>query len=136
MHGFKCIFQCEASCLLISEKPCGFPSVENGRIAQYYYTFESYYFPMSINQNLSFSCLAGFTTATGKREARTTCTAAGWSPEPRCFGKWAVGPGSCDNSQTGWPVNLGAPEGRRLNLSVGGDETIGPRPFLQNESIF
>uniref|UniRef100_A0A8B9XC25 Coagulation factor XIII B chain n=1 Tax=Bos mutus grunniens TaxID=30521 RepID=A0A8B9XC25_BOSMU len=69
------------------EKPCGFPSVENGRIAQYYYIFESYYFPMSINQNLSFSCLVGYTTATGKREARTTCTAAGWSPEPRCFKK-------------------------------------------------
>lgn len=69
------------------EKLCGFPSVENGRIAQYYYTFESYYFPMSINQNLSFSCLVGYTTATGKREARTTCTAAGWSPEPQCFKK-------------------------------------------------
>lgn len=69
------------------EKPCGFPSVENGRIAQYYYIFESYYFPMSINQNLAFSCLVGYTTATGKREARTTCTAAGWSPEPRCFKK-------------------------------------------------
>ncbi|EPY76298.1 hypothetical protein CB1_001441011 [Camelus ferus] len=67
------------------EKPCGFPSVENGRIAQYYYTFERYYFPMSVNQNLTFSCLAGHTTKTGKREARTTCTAAGWYPEPRCF---------------------------------------------------
>ncbi|XP_036692951.1 coagulation factor XIII B chain [Balaenoptera musculus] len=69
------------------EKPCGFPTVENGRIAQYYYTFESYYFPMSINQNLSFSCMAGYTSETGKQEARTTCTAAGWSPEPRCFKK-------------------------------------------------
>ncbi|KAB0389348.1 hypothetical protein E2I00_002734, partial [Balaenoptera physalus] len=71
--------------VLLREKPCGFPTVENGRIAQYYYTFESYYFPMSINQNLSFSCMAGYTSETGKQEARTTCTAAGWSPEPRCF---------------------------------------------------
>nr|XP_030739968.1 coagulation factor XIII B chain-like isoform X2 [Globicephala melas] len=73
--------------VLLREQPCGLPSVENGRIAQYYYTFESYYFPMSINQNLSFSCLAGYTTETGKQEAQTTCTAAGWSPEPRCFKK-------------------------------------------------
>ncbi|XP_006191145.2 coagulation factor XIII B chain [Camelus dromedarius] len=73
--------------LYAEEKPCGFPSVENGRIAQYYYTFERYYFPMSVNQNLTFSCLAGHTTKTGKREARTTCTAAGWYPEPRCFKK-------------------------------------------------
>uniref|UniRef100_A0A480NNG2 Coagulation factor XIII B chain isoform X1 n=1 Tax=Sus scrofa TaxID=9823 RepID=A0A480NNG2_PIG len=73
--------------LYAEEKPCGFPTVENGRIAQYYYTFESYYFPMGLNQNLLFSCLAGYTTETGKQEARTTCTAAGWSPDPRCFKK-------------------------------------------------
>ncbi|XP_077631271.1 coagulation factor XIII B chain [Crocuta crocuta] len=73
--------------LYAEEKPCGFPSVENGRIAQYYYPFRSYYFPMRINEKLSFSCLAGYTTETGKQEERITCTQKGWSPEPRCFKK-------------------------------------------------
>ncbi|XP_019286016.2 coagulation factor XIII B chain isoform X1 [Panthera pardus] len=73
--------------LYAEEKPCGFPSVENGRIAQYYYPFKSYYFPMRINEKLSFSCLAGYSTATGKQEERITCTQEGWSPEPRCFKK-------------------------------------------------
>ncbi|XP_054432422.1 coagulation factor XIII B chain isoform X2 [Pteronotus mesoamericanus] len=73
--------------LYAEEKPCGLPSVKNGRIAPYYYTFESFYFPMSVNQKLSFSCLAGYTTLTGKQEDRTACTAEGWSPEPRCFKK-------------------------------------------------
>ncbi|XP_066094543.1 coagulation factor XIII B chain [Saccopteryx bilineata] len=73
--------------LYAEERRCGLPHVENGRIALYYYTFESTYFPMSINQKLSFSCLAGYTTDQGKQEERTTCTAAGWSPEPRCFKK-------------------------------------------------
>uniref|UniRef100_A0A8C7B667 Coagulation factor XIII B chain n=2 Tax=Neovison vison TaxID=452646 RepID=A0A8C7B667_NEOVI len=73
--------------LYAEEKPCGLPSVENGRIAQYYYPFKSYYFPMKINGKLSFSCLAGYTTETGKQEAHVTCTREGWSPEPRCYKK-------------------------------------------------
>ncbi|XP_012662079.1 coagulation factor XIII B chain isoform X1 [Otolemur garnettii] len=73
--------------LFAEEKPCDFPPVENGRIAQYYYTFKSFYFPMSIDKKLSFFCLAGYTTKTGKQEERTTCTREGWSPEPRCFKK-------------------------------------------------
>ncbi|XP_044233616.2 coagulation factor XIII B chain isoform X3 [Ursus arctos] len=71
----------------MKEKPCGLPNVENGRIAQYYYSFKSYYFPMRINEKLSFSCLAGYTTETGKQEERITCTREGWSPEPRCLKK-------------------------------------------------
>ncbi|XP_048080961.1 coagulation factor XIII B chain isoform X4 [Ursus arctos] len=73
--------------LYAEEKPCGLPNVENGRIAQYYYSFKSYYFPMRINEKLSFSCLAGYTTETGKQEERITCTREGWSPEPRCLKK-------------------------------------------------
>nr|XP_035964966.1 coagulation factor XIII B chain isoform X3 [Halichoerus grypus] len=73
--------------LYAEEKPCGLPSVENGRIAQYYYSFKNYYFPMRINEKLLFSCLAGYTTETGKQEERITCTQEGWSPEPRCFKK-------------------------------------------------
>ncbi|ELK24908.1 Coagulation factor XIII B chain [Myotis davidii] len=73
--------------LSAEDKPCGLPRVENGRIAVYYYTFESFYFPMAVDQTLSFSCLAGYTTQSGKQEDRTTCTAGGWSPQPRCFKK-------------------------------------------------
>nr|XP_039324037.1 coagulation factor XIII B chain-like [Saimiri boliviensis boliviensis] len=73
--------------LYAEEKPCGFPHVENGRIAQYYHTFKSFYFPMSITTKLSFFCLAGYTTEGGRQEGQTTCTAEGWSPELRCFKK-------------------------------------------------
>ncbi|KAM9613317.1 coagulation factor XIII B chain [Trichechus inunguis] len=73
--------------LYAEEKPCDLPSVENGRIAQYYYTFKNHYFPMGINKKMPFFCLAGYTTETGKQEEQTTCTTEGWSPEPRCFKK-------------------------------------------------
>ncbi|KAM5238268.1 coagulation factor XIII B chain-like [Ctenodactylus gundi] len=73
--------------LFAEEKHCDFPTVKNGRIAQYYYTFKSFYFPMSINKTLSFFCLAGYTTENGRQERQTRCTAEGWSPEPKCFRK-------------------------------------------------
>nr|XP_004659583.2 coagulation factor XIII B chain [Jaculus jaculus] len=73
--------------LCAEEKHCDFPTVENGRIAQYYYTFRNFYFPMSINKKLSFTCLAGYATESGKQEERTTCTAEGWVPEPTCLRK-------------------------------------------------
>lgn len=69
------------------EKPCGFPNLENGHFAQYYYSFKNHYFPMSVGKKISFSCSPGYTTKNGKQEAQTTCTAGGWSPEPRCFKK-------------------------------------------------
>ncbi|XP_014445975.1 coagulation factor XIII B chain isoform X2 [Tupaia chinensis] len=73
--------------LYAEEKPCGLPSVENGRIAQYYYTFKNFYFPMRTDQKLSFFCLAGYTTETGKQDEQTRCTAEGWSPQPKCYKK-------------------------------------------------
>ncbi|XP_021585581.2 coagulation factor XIII B chain isoform X1 [Ictidomys tridecemlineatus] len=73
--------------LSAEEKRCDFPTVENGRLAQYYYTFKSFYFPMSIDKKLPFFCLAGYTTESGKQEEQSRCTAEGWSPEPRCFRK-------------------------------------------------
>ncbi|XP_073904829.1 coagulation factor XIII B chain isoform X2 [Castor canadensis] len=73
--------------LCAEEKYCDFPNVENGNIAQYYYTFKTFYFPMSIDKKLSFFCLAGYTTESGKQEERTRCTTEGWAPEPRCFRK-------------------------------------------------
>ncbi|XP_045154108.1 coagulation factor XIII B chain [Echinops telfairi] len=69
------------------EKPCDLPTMENGRIALFYYTFKSYYFPMGIAKKLPFFCLAGYTTEAGKQEGQSTCTAEGWSPEPKCFKK-------------------------------------------------
>uniref|UniRef100_A0A8D2CN80 Coagulation factor XIII B chain n=1 Tax=Sciurus vulgaris TaxID=55149 RepID=A0A8D2CN80_SCIVU len=73
--------------LSAEEKHCDFPTVENGRLAQYYYTFKSFYFPMSIDKKLPFFCMAGYTTESGKQEEQSRCTAEGWSPEPRCFRK-------------------------------------------------
>uniref|UniRef100_A0A4X2KBZ5 Coagulation factor XIII B chain n=1 Tax=Vombatus ursinus TaxID=29139 RepID=A0A4X2KBZ5_VOMUR len=69
------------------DKSCDMPDIEHGRIAPYYYIFKNHYFPMDLNKKLSFSCLAGYTTKTGKQEDITTCTSEGWSPEPECFKK-------------------------------------------------
>ncbi|XP_004610062.2 coagulation factor XIII B chain [Sorex araneus] len=73
--------------LSAEEKPCDLPNVENGKLALYYYNFKDYYFPMSIGKKVPFACSAGFTTESGKKESQITCTAEGWSPEPRCFKK-------------------------------------------------
>uniref|UniRef100_A0A8C0ERR9 Sushi domain-containing protein n=1 Tax=Bubo bubo TaxID=30461 RepID=A0A8C0ERR9_BUBBB len=70
-----------------ANKPCGLPHIENGKIAQYYYNFRSYYFPMRKAKKLSYSCTIGYTTETGTQDGRITCTAEGWSPVPRCYQK-------------------------------------------------
>uniref|UniRef100_A0A674JAC8 Sushi domain-containing protein n=1 Tax=Terrapene triunguis TaxID=2587831 RepID=A0A674JAC8_9SAUR len=69
------------------DKPCDLPLIENGKIAQYYYSFKSYYFPMSKEKKLSYTCVAGYTTESGSQDARITCTATGWSPAPTCYSK-------------------------------------------------
>nr|XP_023957791.2 coagulation factor XIII B chain [Chrysemys picta bellii] len=69
------------------DKPCDLPLIENGKIAQYYYSFKSYYFPMSKEKKLSYTCVAGYTTESGSQDARITCTATGWSPAPKCYKK-------------------------------------------------
>ncbi|CAM2118694.1 unnamed protein product [Caretta caretta] len=69
------------------DKPCGLPLIENGKIAQYYYSFKSYYFPMSKEKKISYTCVAGYTTESGSQDARITCTATGWSPAPKCYQK-------------------------------------------------
>uniref|UniRef100_A0A8C4W3U6 Coagulation factor XIII B chain n=1 Tax=Gopherus evgoodei TaxID=1825980 RepID=A0A8C4W3U6_9SAUR len=68
-------------------KPCDLPLIENGKIAQYYYSFKSYYFPMSKEKKLSYTCTAGYTTESGSQDARITCTATGWLPAPKCYKK-------------------------------------------------
>ncbi|NXL31089.1 F13B factor, partial [Glaucidium brasilianum] len=73
--------------LFAKDKPCGLPHIENGKIAQYYYNFRSYYFPMRKEKKLSYSCMIGYTTETGTQDGRITCTAEGWSPAPRCYKK-------------------------------------------------
>uniref|UniRef100_A0A672U7P1 Coagulation factor XIII B chain n=1 Tax=Strigops habroptila TaxID=2489341 RepID=A0A672U7P1_STRHB len=70
-----------------ADKHCDLPHIENGRIAQYYYNFKSYYFPMRKEKKLSYSCMVGYTTETGTQDGRITCTANGWSPVPRCYRK-------------------------------------------------
>ncbi|XP_042557168.1 coagulation factor XIII B chain-like isoform X3 [Dipodomys spectabilis] len=69
------------------EGHCDFPNVENGMLAQYYYTFKNFYFPMRLHKRLSFYCLAGYTTELGKQKAKTKCTTEGWNPAPRCIRK-------------------------------------------------
>ncbi|NXX07630.1 F13B factor, partial [Larus smithsonianus] len=73
--------------LCAEDKPCDLPRIENGEIAQYYYNFKSYYFPMRKEKKLSYSCMAGYTTETGTQDGRITCTAKGWSPVPQCYKK-------------------------------------------------
>ncbi|NXN91290.1 F13B factor, partial [Rhinopomastus cyanomelas] len=86
----SCVFFLVLMCsekLLAAGKPCDLPHVGNGLIAQYYYVFKSYYFPMREEQQLAYSCLAGYTTGAGMEGGRTTCTAEGWSPAPHCYRK-------------------------------------------------
>ncbi|XP_075278451.1 coagulation factor XIII B chain isoform X3 [Opisthocomus hoazin] len=73
--------------LFAEDKPCDLPHIENGKIAQYYYNFKSYYFPMLKKKKLSYSCMVGYTTETGTQDGRITCTAKGWSPVPQCYKK-------------------------------------------------
>ncbi|NWR70860.1 F13B factor, partial [Centropus unirufus] len=73
--------------LFAEDKPCDLPHIENGKIAQYYYSFRSHYFPMRKDKKLSYSCVVGYTTETGTQDGRITCTATGWSPVPRCYKK-------------------------------------------------
>ncbi|XP_078499949.1 coagulation factor XIII B chain-like [Lissotriton helveticus] len=69
------------------ENMCEFPNIENGKIAQYYYNFIKFYFPMSEGKKLALSCTAGYTTAAGNQDETIACTQNGWSPAPKCFKK-------------------------------------------------
>ncbi|XP_041335570.1 coagulation factor XIII B chain-like [Pyrgilauda ruficollis] len=73
--------------LFAEDTPCDLPLIENGNLAQYYYSFRSYYFPMHKGKKLSYSCMVGYTTESGTQDGRITCTAKGWSPAPRCYRK-------------------------------------------------
>ncbi|NXV88172.1 F13B factor, partial [Calonectris borealis] len=73
--------------LFAEDKPCDLPHIENGKIAQYYYNFKSYNFPMRKEKKLPYSCMVGYTTETGTQDGRITCTAKGWSPVPQCYKK-------------------------------------------------
>ncbi|XP_066180729.1 coagulation factor XIII B chain-like [Sylvia atricapilla] len=76
------------SCKLFAEDtPCDLPQIENGNVAQYYYSFKSYYFPMPKGKKLSYSCIVGYTTESGTQDGRITCTEKGWSPVPQCYRK-------------------------------------------------
>ncbi|NXK61610.1 F13B factor, partial [Sylvietta virens] len=73
--------------LFAEDTPCDLPRIENGNLAQYYYSFKSYYFPMRRGKKLSYSCLVGYTTESGTQDGRITCTEKGWSPVPQCYRK-------------------------------------------------
>ncbi|NWH90240.1 F13B factor, partial [Aegithalos caudatus] len=73
--------------LSAEDTPCDLPQIENGNLAQYYYSFKSYYFPMRKGKKLSYSCIVGYTTESGTQDGRITCTEKGWSPVPQCYRK-------------------------------------------------
>ncbi|NXB80564.1 F13B factor, partial [Donacobius atricapilla] len=73
--------------IFFADTPCDLPQIENGNLAQYYYSFKSYYFPMRKGKKLSYSCIVGYTTESGSQDGRITCTEKGWSPVPRCYRK-------------------------------------------------
>ncbi|XP_039929206.1 coagulation factor XIII B chain-like [Hirundo rustica] len=73
--------------LFAEDTPCDLPQIENGNLAQYYYSFKNYYFPMHKGKKLSYSCVVGYTTESGTQDGRLTCTEKGWSPVPRCYRK-------------------------------------------------
>ncbi|KFQ10007.1 Coagulation factor XIII B chain, partial [Haliaeetus albicilla] len=83
---FFLVMMCSGK-LFAEDKPCDLPHIESGKIAQYYYNFKSYYFPMRKEKKLSYSCMVGYTTETGTQDGRITCTAKGWSPVPQCYKK-------------------------------------------------
>ncbi|NXF04904.1 F13B factor, partial [Smithornis capensis] len=90
MRYKSCFFFLVTMCsgkLFAEDKPCDVPRVENGMIAQYYYSFKSYYFPMQRGKKLSYSCMVGYTTETGTQDGIISCTAKGWSPVPQCYRK-------------------------------------------------
>ncbi|NWV13185.1 F13B factor, partial [Ptilonorhynchus violaceus] len=90
MRFKSCFFFLVTVCsgkLFAEDKPCDLPHIENGNLAQYYYSFKTYYFPMRKDKKLFYSCMVGYTTETGTQDGRITCTAKGWSPVPRCYRK-------------------------------------------------
>ncbi|KAM8930646.1 coagulation factor XIII B chain [Pelodytes ibericus] len=74
-------------CFIADGNSCDLPNVENGKIAQYYYIFDKFYFPMKEGKKLSIVCTAGYTSQSGKQEESINCTSQGWDPAPICFKK-------------------------------------------------
>ncbi|XP_033007302.1 coagulation factor XIII B chain-like isoform X3 [Lacerta agilis] len=66
---------------------CDLPSIKNGNIAPYYYSFKNYYFPMKQDEKLSYFCLPGYTTESGSQNGKINCTMRGWAPVPKCYQK-------------------------------------------------
>ncbi|KAM3915772.1 coagulation factor XIII B chain [Leptodactylus fuscus] len=66
---------------------CELPDIDNGKIAQYYYIFKKFYFPMKEGKKLSVSCSAGYSFQSGKQEEEITCTSDGWDPPAICLKK-------------------------------------------------
>ncbi|XP_063282193.1 coagulation factor XIII B chain [Pelobates fuscus] len=83
---FWLLLLCSVCCNSKGES-CDLPNVENGKIAQYFYIFKKFYFPMEVGKKLSVACTAGYTSQSGKQEETITCTLQGWEPEPICFKK-------------------------------------------------
>ncbi|XP_073499017.1 coagulation factor XIII B chain-like [Phyllobates terribilis] len=75
-----------ASCSA-EENNCDFPEIQNGKIAQYFYIFKKFYFPMKEGKKLSVSCSAGYAFQSGRQEDEIICTSEGWEPPAKCLKK-------------------------------------------------
>ncbi|OCT85311.1 coagulation factor XIII B chain [Xenopus laevis] len=86
VYKFCILLLCHWFCFA-QENGCDLPVVENGKIAQYYYVFKKFYFPMKEGKKLSLSCAAGYSTQSGKQEEQITCKGVAWEPASLCFKK-------------------------------------------------
>ncbi|KFW68593.1 Complement factor H, partial [Pygoscelis adeliae] len=75
----------------IAEKPCDYPTIENGKLSEYMENYKSYYFPMRFGQQIDYSCNNGYSTPSGESWVPMVCSERGWSPEPKCLKKCHVG---------------------------------------------
>ncbi|XP_009324461.1 PREDICTED: complement factor H, partial [Pygoscelis adeliae] len=76
---------------LADEKPCDYPTIENGKLSEYMENYKSYYFPMRFGQQIDYSCNNGYSTPSGESWVPMVCSERGWSPEPKCLKKCHVG---------------------------------------------
>ncbi|NXK98551.1 CFAH factor, partial [Formicarius rufipectus] len=71
-------------------KPCDYPTIENGRLGDYYEYNRHNYFPMRYGQSVFYRCIEDYSTRSGNTWEQTDCLEGGWSPEPKCLKKCYV----------------------------------------------
>ncbi|XP_071607155.1 complement factor H isoform X1 [Heliangelus exortis] len=72
------------------EKPCEYPTIENGKLTRTLEYYRYYYFPMRIGQHADYYCNDGYSTPSEDYYGQIICSERGWSPEPKCLKKCNV----------------------------------------------